>query len=235
MNKIAIVLLAVSSALAGCAVTRDGVRVGTGGAPSQGQADQVRAQLESSAKTHAAKAAAEGALDGDIKPGVIMVGTLGPLREADEETLRKGYKKGYLKGAEMWHPGKPPALSEDDFVAQVRGWTTVETFSIPGVMNSRHPALVPRRFDGDFASTFGSFMLGTTGDLVVAKTNDDAAYLLTQVLCKGDAPAYRDCAAKYERGRFDANTGDELGSDMKPKNNGVAINTGDYTLRAKAH
>lgn len=159
------------------------------------------------------------------------MGAVGPLRKLDEGERNKAYAE-YVQIAEKWHPGQPATVSQKDFVAEVGGGTSIETFSVPGVFNVRSPVLV-RNADLDtigFASTAGSMLLGTTGDLVAAKSNLDGLMLIDRVLCKDSAADYRDCAAQYQRGRFDLSSGAELDRSMQPKENGAHIDTTTFKI-----
>lgn len=230
-----ILMVAMMVALAGCAVTREGVRVGGGGAGSgasaESQIDKARTQAEQNARSSVAKEAASDALTAELKTGVIVVGEAGPLRKLSESD-RKAFYKDYVKMSEMWHPGKPASLSEAQFVAMAGGWSTMETFSIPGLVKMTLPALV-HVSDIDsigFASTMGAFLAGTTGDLVAAESNADGALVITQVLCSDKSPDYRACAKQYEKGRFDIMGGRELDRHAKPKEGGVRIDVKTYKV-----
>jgi hypothetical protein len=89
--------------------------------------------------------------------------------------------------------------------------------------------LVPTDLAGEtqFASASGSFLFGTTGDLVAAKLDVDGLLWLERILCKDDS-TYHACAGDYEKGVFDENTGQELDRDRKPKPNGHTVNIDSY-------
>lgn len=218
-------------ALSACSASRDGIRLGLGpSAPGQSQYDQARTQLEQNAQSTVAKKAIASALGTDAKPGILVVGTLGPLRKSSAEELKKAYP-AYAKNAEKWHPGHASYLSEEDF-DEFGGWTTIETFAIPGVMNIRQPALV-RQSDMktmSFPSTLGSAFFGTTGDLVGARSNGDGYTVLDRVLCRDADPGYWQCASAYERGHYDANTGQALTHELKPKEGGVQIDPATFKV-----
>lgn len=57
---------------------------------------------------------------------------------------------------------------------------------------------------------------GTTGDLVVAKTDGDGLLWLERVLCRDDH-SYSTRANDYQKGVFYKNTGQILDHDRKPK------------------
>jgi hypothetical protein len=203
--------------LGACTVSKDGL--GVAHRPDPNRPVQIRQQLEQNA---------QAAADATGRPGLLLVGTTGPFRAVDPKD-RDGLYAQYLKAAEVWHPGRPAGMSEDQFVEKLAGWASVQTWGIPGVMSMRARVLVST--DGvkgtQFASAGGSFMFGTTGDLIAARSDDDGIVWLERVLCK-DQAGYRDCAKQYRSGFFDANTGQELDKTRKPKPDGARIDTTTY-------
>lgn len=224
-------ILAACLALTACSTTQDGVKIGFGHSPSTSDIGKIRDQVEQNAQSATAKEVVAGALAGKTKAGITMVGSVGPLRKVDGDARHRFYAS-YTADAMKWHPGGKPDLSEQSFVSTVAGWTSVETFGIPGVMNIRQTTLVKDADVGNigFPSTLGSALGGMTGDLVVAKSNSDGVFIIEGVLCKDSAADYRDCAHKYEKGRFDMVTGRELDRDMKPKAGGVRIDPVTYKV-----
>jgi hypothetical protein len=81
--------------------------------------------------------------------------------------------------------------------------------------------LVPTNVAGNakFASAAGSFLFGTTGDLVVAGSDGDGLLWLQEVLCRDDNK-YHECSKAYTVGVFDRITGQELDRERKPKPKG---------------
>jgi hypothetical protein len=210
--------LAAAGLVAGCAVTKDGLGLAPR-APSTSQIAQSRGQLEHNAAASAAP---------EAFPGIMVIGTTGPFRSIEDKD-RAGFYSAYLKMAEQWHPGVPPSLDQAAFQQKLGGWASVQTFSIPGIMSWRTRVLVPAAFvhDTQFASAAGSVLFGTTGDLVAARGDRDGLLWLERVLCRDDA-GYRACAANYQPGIFDENTGQELARDRKPKAGGASIDVSSY-------
>ena len=210
--------LAAGGLLAGCAVSKDGLSLGPQ-TPSPSQIAQSREQLERNAGVSAAP---------EVFPGVLVIGTTGPFRSIEDKE-RPGFYSAYLKVAEQWHPGVAPGMDAAAFQQKLGGWASVQTFSIPGIMNRRTRVLVPATFEHDaqFASAAGSVMFGTTGDLVAARSDRDGLLWLERVLCRDDA-GYRACATNYQPGIFDENTGRELARDRKPKPVGALIDVSSY-------
>jgi hypothetical protein len=152
----------------------------------------------------------------------VVIGTTGPFRKLGEDELKRTYAV-YLKAVEKWHPGEPAKMDEATFASTFVGYASIETYSIPGLFNWRSMALVPRDVadQATLASKAGSMLLGTTGDLVSARSSE-GVMLFERVLCRDDE-TYRDCARAYERGFFDGITGQELAEGLKPKKGGTRI------------
>jgi hypothetical protein len=212
-------LAGVVSLLGGCAVSKDGIG-SAARAPSSAEIDQTRAQLQ---RNQAAAAPADSAV-----PGILIIGTTGPFRPVNDQE-RVEFYRSYVAFAAKWHPGEPPRLDSAAFQDKLAGWASIETSGVPGVMSWRSRVLVPAGVarDTQFASAAGSFMFGTTGDLVVARQDYDGLVWLERVLCRDDK-SYRDCAGNFQAGIFDENTGIELDRHRKPKADGAAVDVTSY-------
>ena len=221
-----IVVLAIAAS--GCSVTADGIGPAHH-APDDKKVAQVREQLQENAATSTATKPATGdTVSAGVQPGILVIGTTGPLRTIEDKS-RDGFYAAYLKVAGQWHPGEPPAMDAATFQARLAGWASIQTFGIPGIGNVRLRMLVPANIvhEAQFASAAGSLLFGTTGDLVVARSDNDGLLWLERVLCRDDS-SYHVCAKRYEPGVFDENTGQELGRDRKPKANGGAVDVVTY-------
>jgi hypothetical protein len=184
-----------------------------------------------------------------VQGGVLIVGTTGPLRTLND-TERDEFYRGYVAAASQTHGGEaspgeaspgeaspgeashaiePPVLTAAEFKEKIAGWASIQTFSIPLVMNLRYRVLVPATVaqDTHFASAAASFVFGASGDLVAARSDRDGLPWIDRVLCKADR-AYETCAQKYAIGVFDENTGRELGRDYKPKPDGERVDISSY-------
>jgi hypothetical protein len=168
-----------------------------------------------------------------VQSGVLIVGTTGPLRTLDD-TQRDEFYRGYAAAAARPQPGGPPVLTAAEFKEKIAGWASMQTFSIPLVMNLRYRVLVPTAVaqDAHFASAAASFVFGASGDLVAARSDPDGLLWIDRVLCKADR-SYAACAQKYAIGVFDENTGRELGRDYKPKPDGEWVDISSYVRLSK--
>jgi hypothetical protein len=186
---------------------------------------KIKEQLSQNAKSSGGKALAQQAIAGETRPGILVIGNVGSLRKLEGDTRAKFYKESYSATAEKWHPGQPAMMSEAEFTNQIAGYTGIVLWSVPGVIAGRRTAAV-REVDVpkiDFPGVRMANFFGSTGDLVVASTNDDGAILVDQVLCKESAADYSKCSDQFTRGVFDKNTGAELGTGMAEKSGGAHI------------
>ena len=234
------VVIAVSLNIAACSTSpskpgQDGVHLFGGGPVSNSDLQKMRDQLAQNAKSSAAKAGAREAMDSEPVPGTIVIGNVGSLRRVDAAGLLSMYQQAYVVGAKKWHADQPPVMTEAQFTSQVAGYTGLVLWSVPGVVSSRRTvAVLEADVPGiDFPSQRMASFWGTTGDLVVARQNDDGIFFVSQVLCKKSASEYSRCEALYARGLFDQNTGDELGNDRAPKTGGTCVDVTTFKIIPK--
>jgi hypothetical protein len=184
-----------------------------------------------------------------VQSGVLIVGTTGPLRMLND-TERDEFYRVYAAAASESQPaaksqpaeqsrgeaspGASPVLTAAEFKEKIAGWASIQTFSIPLVMNLRYRVLVPTSVaqNTQFASAAASFVFGASGDLVAARSDRDGLLWIDRVLCKADR-SYEGCAQKYAVGLFDENTGRELGRDYKPKADGEWVDISSYLRLSK--
>jgi hypothetical protein len=196
---------------------------------------KIKEQLSQNAKSSSVKAVAQQAVAGESRPGILVIGNVGSLRKLEGDTRAQFYRESYSATAAKWHPGQPATMSEADFTNQIAGYTGIVMWSIPGVIAGRRTAAV-REIDVpkiDFPGVRMANFFGSTGDLVVASTNDDGAILIDQVLCKESASDYSKCSDQFTRGVFDKNTGAELGTGMTEKHGGARIDATTFQTISK--
>jgi len=167
-------------------------------------------------------------------PGILIVGTTGPLRTLDEKQ-RDEFYRAYVTHESHGRPGEPPSLSPAEFQEELAGWASIQTFGVPLVGSLRYRVLVPASaaHDARFASATGSFLFGATGDLVAARSDRDGLLWIDRVLCSKADRTVAACAEKYQPGVFDEDTGRELGRDRKPKANGEWVDVSSYVRLSK--
>jgi hypothetical protein len=196
---------------------------------------KIKEQLVQNAKSSTAKAGVEQALQDDTRPGILVIGNVGSLRKLEGDTRAKFYRESYSATAAKWHPGQSATMSEADFTSQIAGYTGIVLWSVPGVIAGRRTAAV-REVDVpkiDFPGMRMANFFGSTGDLVVASTNNDGAIWVDQVLCKESASDYSKCAGRFTRGVFDKNSGAELGTGMTEKQGGARIDAATFQTISK--
>lgn len=223
MKKL-IYTIALATSLAGCAASRDGVRLGTG--PSDSDIARVRNQITENAQKSAAKKVAADVLTPETKPGIIVIGETGVLHELDPAKRQRNYKE-FTDIAAKWHPGQPAYWSENEYAARIGGWTTLEIYSIPGIIALKLPVAAPKANMAqiDFASVAGAWLMNSTKDLVASRSTEDGISVIERVLCVSSSDDYKKCADQYIRGQFDAISGIELDRSAKIKVNGARIDT----------
>jgi hypothetical protein len=127
--------------------------------------------------------------------------------------------------------GQASLQTVDDFERVMSGWTTIETYLINLVLVSGHrwhTALVP--MDVLDKSNFSKYMpggWGGRGSLVAAKSTHDGVFVVVEILCNKGAE-YSECAADYERGLFNLESGFQFGFDGEKKESEVRIDTASY-------
>jgi hypothetical protein len=168
-----------------------------------------------------------------VQNGVLIVGTTGPLRTLNDSE-RDAFYRDYQASRSEAPPGQSPALTEAQFKQKIAGWASIQTFSVPLVMNLRYRVLVPAEAaqNAAFPSAAASFVFGASGDLVAARSDRDGLLWIDRVLCKSGR-SYAACSQKYALGVFDEETGRELGRDAKPKRDGEWVDISSYLRLSK--
>lgn len=219
--------VALSVTLAGCAASRDGVRLGSG--PSDSDIARIKNQISENAQKSAAKRAVTSAITPDSKPGILVIGETGVLHELDPAKSQRNYQE-FSDIAERWHPGVAPYWSEAEYQSRIGGWTTLEVYSIPGFIALKLPSAVPKAQMSsiNFASTAGAWLINSTKDLVLARSNDDGIAVIESVLCSSSLEEFKNCSDQYVKGQFDAVSGIELDRSAKIKPDGARIDTTSF-------
>lgn len=125
-------ILASTIFATGCAVSADGIGPAHR-APEANQVAQVKHQSEQNST---------GTASAEVHPGILIIGTAGPLRIV-KDVDRDRFYAAYQQAAEQWHPGLPPAMDTAAFREKLAGWASLQTFGIPGLVNMRVIVLVP--------------------------------------------------------------------------------------------
>jgi len=166
----------------------------------------------------------------DVPSDLVLIGTVSAFRPLTDKNTQDIYAK-YLAFSKQIHPDTPPDYSQEEFRDKFAGWTALKTMTIPLVMGNYDYALVPTGMEQaiQFPSSFGTFMIQETGDLLAARINSDGYFIVKQVLCR-DGNGYTDCAKNYHKGLFDGRTGKELHTKkLTPMDSGKRIDPKTFT------
>lgn len=160
----------------------------------------------------------------------IAIGTVSVFREFEADDYEKAYAR-YVENFEDWGVDRGPSVSHAEFRDRYAGWTRIKGFHIPLVGAMFIPVLVHRSVVGEveFEGGVATVLLSTSSDLVATVTNEDGAFVVTEMLCR-DKKGYHACKAQYHRGIFDAATGKEIGSKGQFKEDGYRIDLTTYEV-----
>lgn len=213
----------------GCTMTLDGKRHVIGAGESAEHRHAAHAQQLAREQDEEIRRLARRLARHVAPANVVMVGETGALSMEDAGLRRRLYR-AYVEEMALRAPDHPVTLDEPAFVAQLAGWSSVETFGLAGFVKLDQPMAV-RAADlsrTQFARSADALIRGATGDLVVARAGNDGVLVMDRVLCRRAAPDFSDCAARHVRGRFDARTGVELDSDWRPRKDGRVLDVASY-------
>lgn len=154
---------------------------------------------------------------------LILIGRASAFREFEGADASEFYND-YKEFAVMISSDSAPEVSYNQFNTEFAGWTRLKFFSIPGIVGGYEDVLVPQRLRGkiDFPSSAETILYQGSGDLVAAKTNADGFFVAYKVLCQEDVN-FQSCAKNYPTGFFDATTGAQVTTSMKPAAGGKTL------------
>lgn len=221
-------LVAAALALAACSTHYNGLRLGVG----TGHSDEYLAKQRRQAAERVPAEVAQQAAGWAAAPRaeVIVVGEAGYLSPM-AQAQRTAFYQAYARAAAAREPGRRLAQDEAQFVREIGGWSTIETYGVAGLVRFEQPAAVRQADIGlvRFATTAGNLLLGATGDLVAARSNADGLLVVEKVLCRDGAPDYRACAERFAKGQFDRH-GAELDGNGQARAGGRRIDPANYSL-----
>ncbi|MDJ0917378.1 MAG: hypothetical protein QNJ05_06395 [Woeseiaceae bacterium] len=217
-------LLAVAAVCTGC-VSAEGISLGTQPYISPDFAEYA---------AHPDREATEAQTESDPRgvTELILIGNVSAFREFDEDDKTAEYEK-YARAFEAWGIDQPPQLDAEAFAQTIRGWTKIKIVGVPLLLAAYIKALVPSETanDVEFESAVATFMLQTSSDLVAARTNADGAFVIDTLLCSDSRDrGYTNCAKRYHRGVYDADTGLRIKSKLKLDEDGPRIDPATYVL-----
>ena len=229
MTKLFFALLALA-VFSGCA-TKEGIALPTSKPTQDDVGDFNRRNTPPSnaapPTSASSKETVKTSLIPDVQgPRLIVVGNAMALTVFDEATLNQRYDN-YLKQIGT----KTPAFTREWYLATSAGQTSAKYSGITGIYTRFYRAQVPKDLvrQISFASAFGTFMAGTSADLVVVQVLPGYGAWITHVLCSEKDPNYSACEDQYRRGIYQSSDGREVDNTLKLVDGGGTIDP--FTFR----
>ena len=228
MNKLVVAILALV-ALSGCA-TKEGISLPTS-KPTQDDVSDFNRRNAPAASTTTPRAAQTkdtvktSSIPEVTGPRLIVVGNARALTVFDEVTLNQRYDN-YLKQLGV----KSPAFTREWYLATSAGQTSAKYSGVTGIYTRFYRAEVPKDLvrQMSFASAFGTFMAGTSADLVAVQVLPGYGAWVTHVLCSENDPAYSTCEAQYRQGIYQSSDGREVDNTLKLVESGAIIDPSTF-------
>lgn len=225
MIRLLSVLLAVA-ALSGCA-TKEGLSLPTSKPTQDDVSDFNRRNAPTTGTTTPSSQQAKDTVRTSIIPDVsgprlIVVGNAMALTVFDDATLNQRYDN-YLKQLS----GKTPAFTREWYLATSAGQTSAKYSGVTGIYTRFYRAEIPKDIvrQISFASAFGTFMAGTSADLVAVQVLPGLGAWVTHVLCSEKDPAYSACESQYRQGIYQSSDGREVDNTLKLVDGGAIIDS----------
>ena len=155
---------------------------------------------------------------------VIIVGNVMAFEAFDQAVLNQRFDV-YLK--RMTDASKQPDFSREWYSATSAGETSVKFSGVTGLYSRFYRAEVPKDIAKSisFASAFGTFMVGSSGDLVVAQRAGKTGTWVTHMLCSEKDPAYSACENQYKVGVYQGVDGRQIDDKLQVVSGGTQIDT----------
>jgi hypothetical protein len=222
----AIVALAT---LSGCA-TKEGISLPTSKPTQDDVSDFNRRNAPSVGTTSPTATLAKDTVKTSLIPDVtgprlVVVGNAMALTVFDEPTLNQRYDN-YLKQLGE----KTPTFTREWYLATSAGQTSAKYSGVTGIYTRFYRAEVPKDLvrQISFASAFGTFMAGTSADLVAVQVLTGYGAWVTHVLCSEKDPAYSACEVQYRQGIYQSSDGREVDNTLKLVEGGAIIDPSTF-------
>lgn len=223
MIRLLVAFLALA-ALSGCA-TKEGISLPTSKPTQDDVSDFNRRNTPGTSTTTPSVSPVKDTVKTSIIPDVagarlIVVGNAMALTVFDEATLNQRYDN-YLNQL----AGKTPAFTREWYLATSAGQTSAKYSGVTGIYTRFYRAEIPKDLvrQISFASAFGTFMAGTSADLVAVQVLPGYGAWVTHVLCSEKDPAYSACEAQYRQGIYQSSDGREVDNTLKLVEGGAII------------
>ena len=230
-----VLLFVLIALLSGCA-TKEGLKLPSGSRPTRESAEDFN-KRNSAVQPPAPAPAPAGMVPRDTVasalipdaggPRMIIVGNVMALTVFDEPTLGSRYDN-YLKQVQA--RSGTPGFTREWYLATSSGETAVKFSGVTGIYSRFFKADIPKDLIRQitFASAFGTFMAGTSGDLVAAERSAKNGTWVTRLLCSEKATDYAVCEARYTRGIFQSSDGKEIDDKLQLVASGKTIDPVSY-------
>ena len=161
---------------------------------------------------------------------VIIVGNVMAFEAFDAAVLNQRYDV-YLK--RMTDASKQPNFSREWYSATSAGETSVKFSGVTGLYSRFYRAEVPNDIAKsiNFSSSFGTFMVGSSGDLVAAQISPRTGTWVTHVLCSEKDPAFSACESQYKVGVYQGVDGRQIDDKLQVVTGGTQIDTVTFKKR----
>lgn len=239
MRKTLLLLVALAVVTSGCA-TKQGIALPRGPGPSKEDIADFNKRNTAPSGTSSAsqpgqvtseslKTALVPPVDG---PRMVLIGNVMALTVLDESALNTRYDN-YLK--QLQAHSANPAFTREWYLATSGGETAVKFSGVTGIYTRYFKVEVPKDLlrEISFASAFGTFMAGTSGDLVAAERSAQYGFWLTRLLCSEKSADYDACASRYHRGLYQSIDGKEIDDKLQLVQGGRVIDPVTYKLPAE--
>ena len=228
MIRLLVAILALA-ALSGCA-TKEGISLPTSKPTQDDVSDFNRRNAPATSTTAPSSPQGKDTVKTSIIPDVsgprlIVVGNAMALTVFDEATLNQRYDN-YLKQLD----GKNPAFTREWYLATSAGQTSAKYSGVTGIYTRFYRAEIPKDLvrQISFASAFGTFMAGTSADLIAVQVLPGYGTWVTHVLCSEKDPTYSACEAQYRQGIYQSSDGREVDNTLKLVEGGAIIDPSTF-------
>jgi hypothetical protein len=228
MIKLLVASLLIA-ALSGCA-TKEGIALPTSKPTQDDVGDFNRRNTPSPSASATTPAASKDIVRTTLLPDVqgprlIVIGNAMALTVFDEATLNQRYDN-YLKQLGT----KAPTFTRKWYLATGSGETSVKFSGVTGIYTRFYRTEIPKDLVRQiaFASAFGTFMAGTSADLVAVQVLPGYGTWITHLLCSEKDPNYQNCESQHRRGMYQSSDGREVDTTLKLIDGGGIIDPSTF-------
>lgn len=222
------------AALVGGCATKEGFKLPSGSGPTKESAEDFNRRNSAAPlpvpSAELPRDTVKTALIPDVDgPRMIIIGNVMALTVFDDAALGSRYDN-YLKPIQA--RGATPGFTREWYLATSAGETAVKFSGVTGIYSRFFKAEIPKDLirQISFASAFGTFMAGTSGDLVAAERSAKNGTWVTRLLCSEKSKDYGTCEAQFARGIYQAVDGREIDDKLQLVASGQTIDPSTYRI-----